>query len=204
MIVTEIDAASVRELTPEVDVSRRFPGRWSARAMAGPPLTRAELAVLFEAARWAPSCFNSQPWRFAYALKDGDHWDPLFRTLAEGNRIWVENAGALVAVITRETFEHNGKPAPTHSFDGGAAWMSLALQAAECGLVAHAMQGFDGDAARRVLAVPEGFDLPALIAIGHPGNIDDLPEPVREREHPTPRKALTEIVFEGGFDELES
>lgn len=204
MNVSEIDAGEIRELTPGVDVSRRFPGRWSPRAMAGTPLRLDELTVLFEAARWAPSCFNAQPWRFAYALKGSAHWKPLFRTLTEGNRVWVKNAGALVAVITRETFEHNGKPASTHSFDGGAAWMSLALQAVECGLVAHAMRGFDGNAARRTLAVPDGYDLPALIAIGHPGDVEDLPEPIRERERPTPRKALTEIVFEGDFEGLES
>jgi nitroreductase len=172
--------------------------------MDGTALAREQLATLLEAARWAPSCFNAQPWRLAYALRDSEHWDPLFGCLVEGNRVWAERAGALIAVITRSEYERNDKPAPTHSFDGGAAWMSLALQASELGLVAHAMQGFDGDAARRALAVPEVYDLPAIIAVGHPGEIDDLPEGYREREKPSPRKALDEISFEGSFRKMPS
>jgi nitroreductase len=172
--------------------------------MAGTALTRDEITVLLEAARWAPSCFNAQPWRFAYALRGSSHWEPLFRTLVEGNQAWARQAGALVAVITRALYESNGKPAPTHSFDGGAAWMSLALQASELGLVAHGMRGFDSDGARRVLFVPEVYDLPAIIAVGHPGEVNDLPESHREREQPTSRKALAEIVFEGSFEGLSS
>ena len=118
--------------------------------------------------------------------------------------MWAARAGALVALITRTLYERNDKPAPTHSFDGGAAWMSLALQAAELGLVTHAMQGFDAQAARHILSVPEAYDLPAIIAIGRPGDLDDLPESYRERERPSPRKALAEIMFEGGFEEMGS
>jgi len=204
MNVSEIDADSVREIADGMTVSPQFPSRWSPRAMDGSALTRGELDSLLEAARWAPSCFNAQPWRFAYAVKDTAHWGPVFNALVEGNRVWARRAGALIAVITRKEYELNGKPAPTHSFDGGAAWMSLALQASELGLVAHAMQGFDGAAARHALAVPEVFDLPAIIAVGHPGEIRDLPEPYRERETPSPRKALDEIAFEGNFKEMAS
>ena len=119
--------------------------------MDGTVLTRSELDSLLEAARWAPSCFNAQPWRFAYAVRDAAHWKPVFDAL-----------------------------------------------------VAHAMQGFDGAAARHALAVPEVFDLPAIIAVGHPGEIHDLPETYRERETPSPRKALDEIAFEGNFTEMPS
>lgn len=199
MKVSDIDARTIREITPGTRVAPRFPGRWSPRAMDGTPLTRNEIDTLIEAARWAPSCFNSQPWRFAYAVRDTDHWQPMFDCLAEGNRVWVRNAGALLAIITRRDFEHNGKPAPTHSFDGGAAWMSLALQAVELGLVAHGMRGFDNDAAREVLGVPDLYDLPAMIAVGRPGEIDELPDDVRERETPSPRKPIAEIAFEGDF-----
>jgi len=202
MNVSKIDALALREVTPDSAVAPMFPRRWSPRAMAGTDLTEDDLRTVFEAARWAPSCFNAQPWRFAYALRDTEHWEPLFNCLTQGNQTWVRRAGALIAVITRREFQHNGKPNPTHNFDGGAAWMSLALQARELGLVAHAMRGFDNETARDVLAVPDIFDLPAMIAVGHPGEIDDLPERHRERESPSPRKPLEEIVFEGNFREV--
>jgi nitroreductase len=172
--------------------------------MSGAPLNHDEVRTLLEAARWAPSCFNAQPWRFAFAILGTGHWQALFDCLVDGNQQWARRAGALIAVITRRVYERNGSPAPTHSFDGGAAWMSLALQASELGLVAHAMQGFDGDAARVALAVPEVFDLPAIIAVGRPGDIDELPERFREREAPSPRKPLDEIAFEGTFREMPS
>jgi nitroreductase len=202
--VTEIDAASVREITPGVAVSPRFPGRWSPRAMAGTALARDEIEALLEAARWAPSCFNAQPWRFAYVLRGSNGWQSLFETLVEGNQAWAQRAGALIAVISRTEYEHNGEPAPTHGFDAGAAWMSLALQAFELGLVAHGMRGFDVEAARLVLAVPDVYEIHAIIAAGHPGDIGDLPEAYQEREKPTPRKALSEIAFEHSFEELKS
>jgi nitroreductase len=204
MNVSEIDAAAVRKITSGAKVAPQFPGRWSPRAMDGTSVTRGELDSLLEAARWAPSCFNAQPWRFAYAVRDTAHWEPLFNALVEANRLWVERAGALIAVITRTEYELDGTAAPTHSFDGGAAWMSLALQASELGLVAHAMRGFDGDAARSALAVPEVYDLPAIVAVGHPGLIRDLPENYRARETPSPRKALDEIAFEGTFKGMTS
>jgi nitroreductase len=204
MNVSKIDALALREVTPGSAVAPMFPRRWSPRAMAGTALTEDDLRTLFEAARWAPSCFNAQPWRFAYALRDTEHWEPLFTCLTEGNQAWVRRAGALIAVITRSEYERNGKPAPTHSFDGGAAWMSIALQAAELGLVAHAMRGFDNQAVRVALSVPEVFDLPAIIAVGHPGEIEDLTERHRERESPSSRKPLEEFVFEGNFREMTS
>jgi nitroreductase len=204
MKVSDIHAERTRTITPNVSVSPRFPGRWSPRAMSGAPLTREEVMVLLEAARWAPSCFNAQPWRFVFALKGTEGWQSVFDALVEGNRVWAKKAGAFVVVITRREFERNDRPNPTHSFDGGAAWMSLALQAAENGLVAHAMQGFDENAARRALTVPNGYDIPAIIALGHPGEVETLPENLRERETPSPRKKLEEIVFEGDFRRLST
>lgn len=202
MNVWDIDAAERRKQADMPDIDPAFVRRWSPRAFSGQALTRAQLASLVEAARWAPSCFNAQPWRFAYALAGTSGFGALFSTLVAGNQAWAEKAGALIAVVSRSRYEHNDKPAPTHSFDAGAAWMSLALQARHMGLVAHGMQGFDAEAAREVLSLPDVYELPALIAVGHPGNVEDLPEDYQEREKPSGRKSLDEILFEDDFSRL--
>ena len=121
----------------------------------------------------------------------------------EGNQAWAQRAAALIAVISRSSYEHNGEPAPTHSFDAGAAWMSIALQSGRMGLVAHGMRGFDVELLERKLQVPEAYRADAVIAIGHPGDIEDLSESQREREKPSDRKSLAEIAFEGSFRTLE-
>ena len=124
--------------------------------------------------------------------------------VVEAAVLYDEKHGALIAVISRTEYERNGKPAPTHSFDAGAAWMSLALQAEHMGLVSHGMQGFDAAAARDVLKVPGVYDLPALIAVGYPGDIAPLPEDYREHEAPSLRRPLHEILFTDTFEELTS
>ena len=204
MNVQDIQASQHRSTTPGVQIAELFTSRWSPRAMNGQPVSQTQVNALVEAARWAPSCFNAQPWRFAAVLRDSDSWDSSFTTLLEGNQAWVNQAGALIAVISRREYEHNGKPAATHQFDAGAAWMSLALQAQAMGLVAHAMQGFDPERARAVFAVPDLYDLPAMIAIGYPGDIDSLPAHYQDKEVPSGRKPLAEILFTNNFRELDS
>jgi len=173
-----------------------FLNRWSPRAMNGEPVSEAELMRLFEAARWAPSSGNGQPWRFVYGRAGTDAFAPLFDLLMEGNRPWCARAGALVVVLSKTHFD-NGRPAPTHSFDAGAAWMSLALQGSIMGLVIHGMAGFDYARARVELNVPEDMVVEAMIAIGQPGRVDDLPEKYRAREVKSGRKPVSELVFEG-------
>jgi len=207
----QIDAAALRAAaeSPDAEGAARaaalhpqFRSRWSPRAFAGSPLADHEVLTLLEAARWAPSCFNAQPWRFAWVLRGAAGWDALFAALIEGNRAWAAHAGALIAIASRATFEQNGQPHPTHAFDAGAAWMSLALQAHHQGLVAHGMRGFDMAAARGALALPDGYDLWAIVAVGHPGRREDLPEAYRARETPSPRQSLDTIGFAGGFQSL--
>ena len=183
--------------TTQAPAHEQFVRRWSPRAMSGQALTMEELRTLVEAARWAPSCFNSQPWRFIYGLRGTEAFDRLFGVLMDMNQTWAQNAGAVLAIVSRNTFEHNGKPAPTHSFDTGSAWMNLALQAQHMGLVAHAMWGFEHADAPGVLGLDDQHEVQAMVAIGHPGQRDDLPEPYNEREVPSPRKDLDEILFEG-------
>jgi len=175
--------------------------RWSSRAMSGESLSDDELMPLFEAARWAPSSFNNQPWRFIYAKRDDDSWSSLFDLLIEGNQAWAKNAAALVIVISRKTFEHNDKPARTHTYDTGAAAENLAIEGTQRGLVVHAMEGFDYDKAKAVAKIPDNFQVEAMIAIGKKGKTEDLPEHFQKGEEPNGRKELGEIVMEGQFRE---
>ena len=121
--------------------------------------------------------------------------------MVEGNQRWAKNAGLLVVVLSRETFERNDTPSPTHSYDAGAAWQSFALQGSRMGLVVHGMAGFDYDAARADLGVPGGYRVEAMIAVGKPGRVEDLDEKTREREVPSGRKPVQEFAFEGCFPE---
>jgi nitroreductase len=166
--------------------------------MDGRPMSEAELMRLFEAAHWAPSCANSQPWRFVYARAGTRHFESLFGLLSEGNRPWCARAGALIVVLSKKTFD-NGRPSRTHSYDTGAAWMSLALQGSLLGLVVHGMAGFDFDRARVDLGVPEEYAVEAMIAVGHPGRVEDLSERDRPREVKSTRRPVQELVFEGKF-----
>jgi nitroreductase len=173
--------------------------RWSPRSMTGEELTDEVLMSLFEAARWAPSSYNNQPWRFIYAKRDTEHWNKLFNLLADLNKVWAKDAAVLVVVIARKNFEHNEKYSITHQFDAGAAWENLALEASSRGLVAHGMQGFDYERSRTDLQIPDSFDVMSMIAIGKKGPKDNLPSQLQERESPNDRKPLAEIIMEGQF-----
>jgi nitroreductase len=183
----------------EHSVGPLFINRWSPRAMSGEEVAPDELMSLFEAARWAPSSFNNQPWRFLFARRGTVHWETFTGLLTDSNKNWARQAAALIVVLSKTTFDHNGKPARTHSFDAGAAWENLALQGTAMGFVVHGMQGFSYRRAREELQVPEEYEVEAMIAVGRPGEKEDLPEELRQREFPSPRKKLEEIVFEGPF-----
>jgi len=186
---------------PEHDIHPAILGRWSPRSMTGEELSDDELMPLFEAARWAPSSFNGQPWRFIYAKRNTEHWDKFFDLMMEGNQGWAKNAAVLVVVISRKNFEHNDKPSKTHHFDTGSAWENLAIEGSSRGLVTHGMEGFDYDKARKVLEIPKSFDVEAMIAIGKRGKKEDLPKEAQEGEAPNQRKPLKEIIMEGKFSE---
>jgi nitroreductase len=195
-----IDGSETREPQAQHPVDELFLDRWSPRALSGEGVTDEELMTLFEAARWAPSSYNNQPWRILYARRETEQWPVFFNLMVEGNQAWAKDAAALLLFVSKETFDFNGKPYPTHSFDTGAAWENLALQATMLGLVTHGMQGFDYERARTELNIPEGFRVEAMVAVGHPGDPAKLPEPLREREAPSGRKPLSEITCEGAFN----
>ncbi len=180
-------------------IDKIFVDRWSPRAMSGESIPESELMVLFEAARWAPSSYNNQPWRILYARRDSEHWPLFLSLLVEGNRVWADKAAALLVFISKTTFDHSGKPARTHSYDTGAAWENLALQAMLLGYVAHGMQGFDYERARTELQVPDEYQVEAMAAVGKPGPKESLPERLQAIETPNDRRPLAHTVCEGPF-----
>src|SRR6266700_1477015 len=134
-------------------IEKIFLDRWSPRAMSGEEISEKDLMVLFEAARWAPSSYNNQPWRMLYARRGTSNWQMFFDLMVPQNQEWTKNAAMLIVFISKTTFDFNSKPYPTHSFDTGAAWENLALQAWLKGYVAHGMQGFDYEKAKSALKI---------------------------------------------------
>lgn len=185
--------------TADYPIDGIFLDRWSPRAMTGEAIAPEDLKALFEAARWAPSSYNNQPWRILYATRDSKHWQTFFDLMVEFNQSWAKDAGALVVFISRTHFDFNGEPSVTHSFDTGAAWENLALQGWLKGLVVHGMQGFDYERARTDLNIPEGFQVEAMAAIGHPADPATLPDDLQAKEAPSDRRKLEKTICEGPF-----
>ncbi len=193
----KINGSAARK--PEHPIQKIFLDRWSPRAMSAATLSDEELLPLFEAARWAASSYNNQPWRFLYARRDTPNWQLFLNLLGEFNQGWAKNAAALVAIVSRKNFEHNNKPSVTHALDTGAAWGYLALEGAFRGLVVHGMEGFDYARAKKDLSIPDGYEVHAMAAIGKPGTKSQLSPELQQRETPSGRKPLAEIICEGKF-----
>jgi len=173
--------------------------RWSPRAFSSEPVSDTELMTIFEAARWAQSSFNNQPWRFLYARTGSANWQQFFNLLEPGNQVWTSKAQLLVVVLSKKTFDYDGRPSITHTFDTGAAAQNMALQGTYMNIVVHGMEGFDYERAKTALKIPDDYQVEAMFAIGKLGNKQDLPPKLQEREKPSDRKSLPEIVFEGAF-----
>ena len=184
-------------------IDKLFLERWSPRAFTNEEISEADLLTLFEAARWAPSSYNSQPWRFIYARRGTPSFDKLLGLLVEFNQGWAKSASALVTLVSNSTMLPPGKDTPvpsySHSMDAGSAWASLALQATLMGWQAHGMVGFDKERAFAELGVPVGFRVEQMIAIGRPGDKTQLAEAMAAREHPSERIPLEKIAMEGMF-----
>lgn len=186
----------------EHDINPLFLERWSPRAYTGEAMPKEELLSILEAARWAPSASNQQPWRFLYAQRDSESWPKFLDLLMEGNQRWAKNASALLFVISRTyniSREGEKKPSPTHAFDAGAAWFSIAMQAHLLGYHAHGMAGIFKDRIVEELNVPEGYRVEAAVALGRLAPKETLPDDLAEREVPSSRLPLSEIAFEGSF-----
>lgn len=189
--------------TPDHPIDPLFHQRWSPRAFDGSDMPDEDLLSLFEAARWAPSAFNSQPWRFLYAKRSDANWERFLGLLIPFNRGWAHSASALIYILSDRTpsVDKGGAPvvSHSHSFDAGAAWMALALQASRLGYHAHGMSGVEFDRAREALEVPERFRLEAAAAVGRMGDPAILDDKLRAREAPSGRKAVAEFAFRGNF-----
>jgi nitroreductase len=164
--------------------------------MSGAPVSREALLALLEAARWSPSGGNGQPWRFVWAGRDTPAFQALLATLMPANQEWCVRAGALL-LVAAATVRADGKPAGSAVFDAGAAWMALALQGTLSGLVVHAMGGFDRALAAAAAGLPSGVEPQVVVAVGHPGRVEELSERNRAREQPSDRLPLEAIAFEG-------
>jgi nitroreductase len=171
--------------------------RWSPLAFSSQPIEPEKLSSLLEAARWAASSYNEQPWSFIVATQDnGEAFDRLLNCLAEGNQVWAKQASVLMISVAKLNFEKNGTE-NRHAFhDVGAASASLAIQATALGLFIHQMAGFDVDKAKELYSIPEGYDPVAAIALGYPGDAETLSDQYRDREFsPRERKPLNAFVF---------
>ncbi len=188
---------------PDHPIHPLFTDRWSPRAFTGEPISKSELLSLLEAARWAPSAYNAQPWRFIYAQRDTTQWKPIFDSLVDFNQGWAQRAAALVVLVSANdaTFPGSAEAAPNpwHSFDAGAAWASLAFQATLSGWSAHGMAGFDADQLRQAVALPQGYSIETVVAIGRRGDKSVLPEGLQSRETPNERRSLVQSAAEGRF-----
>jgi nitroreductase len=178
--------------------------RWSGRAFdAGKPVVREQVIALLEAARWAPSCYGDQPWRFIVWNRGEDEaaWQQGFECLAPGNQGWVKDAPLLLLVTADTLFNHNGQPNRWGQYDTGAAAENLCLQAEALGMMAHQMGGFDADKARATFGIPERYIPMAMVAVGHAADPSTFNAEVRERETvPRKRRELGELFFAGTWD----
>ncbi|HEY3175254.1 MAG TPA: nitroreductase family protein [Candidatus Polarisedimenticolia bacterium] len=175
-------------------------GRWSSRSFSDARIEIEKIASVFEAARWAPSCFNEQPWRYVFATReDPEAFGRLASWLVEGNA-WARSAWLLALSVAKLAFERNGKPNPHAWHDVGAASENMFLQAAELGLHMHEMAGFDRQRARESLGLDANHDPVAMIAIGYPGDPAAMPEALRLREEaPRARIPVESFAFRGGW-----
>lgn len=185
---------------PDKKIEDLFWHRFSPRALSGEALTEEAVLTVLEAARFAPSAFNEQPWRFIYSLKDDKAWYETLDCLVEFNQSWAKKSGALLIVLAKNNFSQNNKVNHTAKFDTGAAWQNLALQARALGLVAHGMSGFDYEKLKEKFKISDDFSIIATIALGVPGDIDNLSEDLKKDEKPSGRFKVEKISSRDKFD----
>jgi len=175
--------------------------RWSPRSFDESDIPQEDLDVIFEAAGWAPSAYNVQPWTFLYARRGDANWDRFLSALIDFNQSWAKTASALVFVVsdTQMRSDKGNSDNHSHSFDAGAAWALAALQAQAMGYHTHGMTGIKFGEAEQILGIPEDHRLEAAFVIGRQGPKESLPDFLQEREVPSNRKPLADIARAGTF-----
>lgn len=189
----------------EHDIDPLFLERWSPRSYTGESMSHDALMTILDAARWAPSASNYQPWRFIYGHRGSEAFDGLLRLLDDGNQAWAKDVSVLVFVISdtlRRGPDGTSRASRSHSFDAGAAWAMLAMQATMSGYLAHGMGGLDYERAQRELDIPADYRIEAAIGIGRLTDLNTLQDEWRQREVPNSRKPLTSLIFEGRFKQV--
>jgi nitroreductase len=195
-----LSAAEVNDLKKAPPVEGVLPivhHRWSPRSFSDRDVDPADLARIFEAARWTASSSNEQPWRFLVGTRGSETYRKILDSLVPFNQSWAKSAPVLILGVAKTRFTHNDSPNPVALYDLGAATSYLTLQAAALGLSTHQMAGFNADAARKAFEIPEDYLTGAVIALGYQGEPAALPNPTLvEREvAPRARKPLSEFVF---------
>lgn len=198
-----LDGPSVKQADTLPSVHELIRSRWSPRAFSSRPVSNEDLRTILEAARWAASSYNEQPWRFFVARKsDPEGYNRLLNLLLPFNQAWAKTAPVLMIIAAKRTFSHNNTPNYHALHDAGQALAHVFLQATALGLHAHGMAGFDRERARKELGLPDDYDLAAAVALGYLGSPDQLNEEQRERElAPRQRKPLSEIAFGAQWNE---
>ncbi|WP_170403400.1 nitroreductase family protein [Ruegeria arenilitoris] len=191
------------ERNPDYPIEPLFLSRWSPRSYDASAMPEPHLLTILEAGRWAPSAFNVQPWRFLYAMRDSAHWSAFGSLLDPFNQNWATDASALVFLVSDTVMPGDenrlDKLSRYNSFDAGAAWVQIALQAAALGYAAHAMAGLNFERVRHVLELPDRFQIEIGIAIGRQADAARLPEDLKAQEVPSGRMTLDQISFPGPF-----
>lgn len=196
------DVSAFRNADHEIDPI--FIERWSPRALdASADMPESVLMSGFEAARWAPSGMNSQPWRFIFARRGTPEWQALLESTLDRTQAWIKNAAYIVYVASKKTLMMGDKevPAITHAFDTGSAFENFMLQISKSGYAAHAAASFDHDKGRAATGLPDGYELICVIGVGKQADKSVLPPPLQEREFPSGRNPVSAFVMEGRFRE---
>ncbi len=176
------------------DIMPEIQERWSPRAFSDEKVSREEILALLEAARYAPSCFNEQPWRFRIA-DDEASLAKMRSVLTDSNREWASRAPVLILIAAVKTFEQNGAPNPWHTFDAGTAWGYLSLEAQRRGLITHAMGGFSKENARKAFDISEDLTIITVVAVGKYGDKGSLSKENQEREYPQARERIEDLLL---------
>lgn len=194
-----------KEIETKVVIHELIASRWSGRAYdAAKMLTREQIISLVEAARWAPSCFGDQPWRYIVFDKATNQsgWEKAFACLVEGNQAWAKDAPLLLLACADSVLSQNGKPNHWGQYDTGAASLNLSLQATALGLMVHQMGGFDADKSKTEFSIPEQFTPMAMMTVGYQLAETAIPDDIKEREYNArARNTLDENFFEGHWGE---